>query len=231
MKKKDKNQQAIALLSISAGVIYFLFLIAGSINGFQNGKENMSSYWQKRLSLPEKNNANDHANYKKITMISNEENLFADSIFNYKTQTYIPLNAPNVEVIINKEEPTTFLAISAFLIFSFLMILALPVIIYVPILFYKSMHSIYKGNIFTRENVRRINLLGYIYIVFLFFGAILMAVDYFNYKSMVQLDGYHVAPPDITRAAFPLLFGVIILLVGRVMKKALIMKEEQELTI
>lgn len=232
LKMKTKNnQQSIAFLSILAGVMYFLFLIVAFIGAHQEGKENMSSYWEKRLSLPEKNSANDDANYKKVAMISNQSNLFADSVFNKKTQSYIPLNVPNVDVIIDKEEPNTFLTISALLIFSFLMILALPAMIYVPILFYKLMHSIYKGNIFTRENVRRINLLGYIFIALLFLFLTSFYVDYFNYTSMVQLDGYHVAPPNIMNAAFPLLFGVIILLVGRVMKKALIMQEEQELTI
>lgn len=231
MKTRDKNQRAIALLSILAGIIYSLSIISSLLNGIQGGKEGLDSYWEKKLFEDKKSTLGESPSYEKISLISNNEYFFSDSVLNIKDNTIIPLNHSKIDVIVMKDET---LSVWRALLLPFQLILMLFIlfaVFSVPILFYKLIISIYKGSIFTHENVKRINKLGYFSLIAYVSIIVIGYIDYFNYKGMVALENYHVSPPNIRLVFLLLMFPIITLLAGQVMKKALLMKEEQDLTI
>lgn len=231
MKTRDKNQRAIALLSIIAGVIYSLSIISSLSSGFQGGRENLDSYWEEKLFKDKKSTSGASPSYEKISLISNNEHFFTDSVLNLKDNTIIPLNHSKIDVVVMKDG-TLSVWRALLLPFQFILLLFIVfVVISVPILFYKLIFSIYKGNIFTHENVKRINKLGYFSLIAYVSIIVIGYIDYFNYKGMITLENYQVSPPNIRLIFLLLMFPIIILLVGQIMKKALLMKDEQDLTI
>lgn len=231
MKTTIKNQRAIALLSVLAGVVYFLTLLASVINGHQSGKENVSTYWENKLFKDKKNTSGESPTYRKISLVSNNDFFFSDSVLNLRDNSVIPLNHTNVDVIATEEQPKTLLSVFVFLFQVFTIIFLIPAIFIFPVLFYKLIFSIYKGNIFTADNVRKLNILGYVSLISYVMIVVFAYLDYFERKSIVILENYHIAPPNILGSLHFALIGIIVLIAGQVMKKALLMKEEQDLTI
>ncbi len=226
-----KNQRAIALLSILAGLLYFASLLYAIIDGHQAGIENVSPYWENKLFKDKKESSGFSPEYKKISLEGNRDFYFQDSVVNLKDNSVIPLNHSAIDVIAIEPQPKTTLSLFVFLAEIIVMIFLIPAFLTVPVVFYKLIFSIYKGNIFTSDNVYRLNILGYIvlitYAIALAWGQLL----YMEKKSIVELENYHIPAPDIWGSVSFVMFGVIILLIAQVMKKALLMKEEQDLTI
>lgn len=230
MKTKDNIQRSIAFLSVLAGLLYTINLITTLTDGYKGGLEGTSYYWTSKLK---KNNldADESVSYKKITLVSNDEYLFRDSILNKTNNTYIPLHYPKIDVIAVEDKGKSLVEILLLIPLMIFLLFLIPAMLYIPVLFYKLMISIYKGDIFTEENIERINKLGYI-LLFIYVVVILLAfTSIMNERSIVSVENYHHQSINWLKSSTLLLFAVITLLIGKVMKKALIMKEEQELTV
>ena len=230
MKTKDNIQRSIAFLSVLAGLLYTISLISTITDGYKDGLEGTSSYWASKLKKKDFS-IDESVGYKKVTLVSNEDYLFQDSILNKTNNTYIPLHYPKIDVIAVEDEGKSLLEILLFIPLMICILLFIPIMFYIPVLFYKLMISIYKGNIFTEENIERINRLGYIFLFFYGVAILLAFYSIMEERSLVSVENYRHQSIDFLKSANVLLFAVITLLIGKVMKKALIMKEEQELTI
>lgn len=229
--KKIENQRAIALLSIAAGLIYLVSIISSVVNSHKAGLENVSTYWENKLFNDKKNSTGVPPSYKKVSLRNKEHYFFADSVLNIRDKQYIPINFSQVDVVAIEEQPKPIFSLLVYLAQVIFMIFLIPAILYIPVLFYKLIFSVYKGDIFNSDNVTRLNILGCIFTISYFIALCLGYLLYFEDKATVTLENFEVPAPNILGSFHFLLFGVIILLIAQVMKKALLMKEEQDLTI
>ena len=114
----------------------------------------------------------------------------------------------------------------------FLGLLALPILVllvFIPIQFYKLIFSLYNNSVFTSENVNRIQKIGVFYIIIYAYLLCFSFYQYFLAKSVIDLDKYEIARPDF--ASESLLIGLVALIFATVLKRAIAIKEEQDLTI
>ena len=100
---------------------------------------------------------------------------------------------------------------------------------FIPFQFYKLIFSLYKNSVFTSENVNRIQKIGVFYIIIYAYLLCFSFYQYFLAKSVIDLDKYEIARPDF--ASESLLIGLVALIFATVLKRAIAIKEEQDLTI
>ena len=223
--KNNNKKTSLAVLSVLAGIIYFITLIpyceAGYEGGIRNVKENhkiqtdgldnqsIGSRVLQRVQLKPKNN----------------ELLYSDSIVNIKSSKMIPVSYTRMYVNDKSKKP--------YIIFN----LILDTIVFVggfsffviPFLFYKLILSFYKDQIFTLKNIRRINTLGILYLTLFVTKFIYNLGNYYIDKSTIELQNYNIVKPDL--AYDFLLIAILLFIIGIVMSRVIIMKEEQDLTI
>lgn len=173
----------------------------------------------------------EHYNYRKIEMIPNNGVFFTDSVKDLKSGMFIPLNHAKVEVIGFEEKPIPLTTVLIKIVVGLFAILAMPFILVLPVLFVKLMMSVYKDEIFTVKNIKRLNYIGYIYIITSLVAVIIAYGAYLEQRAIVSLQDFHVTPPHLPGIFPMILIGIISLIIAKVIQKALIMKEEQELTI
>ena len=82
---------------------------------------------------------------------------------------------------------------------------------------------------FNQLNVKRIEKIGIYYIIVYGYQLLFELYEYQAAKSVIDLEKYQIAHPEYINSL--LLIGLVALIIATVMKRALSIKEEQELTI
>lgn len=104
-------------------------------------------------------------------------------------------------------------------------------IIYIPVQSFKVVRSLVKNEIFDMYNIKRIRRIGYALLVtcaFSVFGLYVMAAQA-NY--LVDLENYEFVIGMTDQKLLILIFGLVILAFAEILKMALNMKEENDLTV
>ncbi|NLX65593.1 MAG: DUF2975 domain-containing protein [Bacteroidales bacterium] len=89
--------------------------------------------------------------------------------------------------------------------------------------------ALYRNDVFTQENVVRIERIGVFCIIVYAYSVIFQLYNYVQAKMVIDMEKYKIAFPDLSNEM--LLFGIVALIVATVMKRAIEIKEEQALTI
>jgi hypothetical protein len=112
---------------------------------------------------------------------------------------------------------------------SFLAILLLIVLIRIPIHFYKLIGLIKKEFIFELESIRLLRWLG-LELWIVYFGCLLgICIDHKINCSLFSFSKYEIMSGSVD--PIWLLLGIIAFLIAEIFYKAMVLKEEQELTI
>jgi len=223
--KNNKKKTSLAILSVLAGIIYFITLIpyfeAGWEGGIRNIKEN-----QKIQTDGMDNYEKGSRILQRIQLEPKSNNiLYSDSIVNIKSGKMMPVSYTKMYVNDRTKEPNTKLN-SILNIIVFLG--GLPFFI-IPFIFYRLIHSFYKDSIFTMKNIKRIKTLGLLYLILFVTKFTYILGNYFLDKSTIELQNYNIIKPDL--AYNFLLIAILMFIIAIVMSRVIIIKEEQDLTI
>lgn len=229
--KLNFNKNSLAILSIVAGIVYLFILVSEIGEAFEGGAQGFKKGADSALRELDDNPANDFENdYFLISLDAKDKNNFyPDSILNKATNNSIPVRIEKMEVFYEFRNGQPLWSIFAMI---FLMFLALPILvllILIPIQFYKLIFSLYKNNVFTQENVNRIQKIGIFYIIIYAYILAFSFYQYFLVRSVIDLENYEIVRPNL--ASESLLIGLVALIFATVLKRAIVMKEEQDLTI
>ncbi len=228
MKRKTSKTQ-LAILSLLAGIVYLFMITAevvsewkSSVRAFREGAEQAESEILGGDKISWEN--------FEISLEPKEfDPYYTDSLRNSKTGEFLPISYEKLQVRYKYEEPRP---TKLFLLEVVLIITAFPALILyvlILILFYKLILAFYKDNIFTNDNVRRLKLLG-IYSISLYALHLLFSLTYyFTAVSLIALVDYKVKMLDLGHET--LLMGILVLIATNVLKRSIVLKEEQELTI
>ncbi|MCI5663311.1 MAG: DUF2975 domain-containing protein [Mediterranea sp.] len=153
------------------------------------------------------------------------EGLFADSVYNEKSASHIPVTYSSLLVGVDTQS-------DAKLMWARALLSLLVIAFYLCALeqFVRLVVAINRGEIFCWRNVRRLRHIGIALI--LSFLCILAAsyIDKWQVEQCLQIRGYHLIVADAVQVT-TLIIGLCALVVGEVFAIGLKMKEEQELTI
>lgn len=153
------------------------------------------------------------------------EHWLADSVYNARTQQYVPAMYAELMVSVPRTESTAMQIAN-----TLLGLLKLAVSIWAIVLFIKWVVAVNRSDIFTWHNVRRLRRMG---VLMLVSCAATWLVEYLTVHSVEQvftLPGYELSLAGTVPLSV-LLLGLCSLIVAEVFAIGLRMKEEQDLTI
>lgn len=230
MKKRLNILCAVVLLLMGWSVLETgYYMVIGVTTGFKAGWEYAKQQEEnpQAAKTPEMETIGqlqymEHVRLSPLTL--DMEHWLADSVYNAKTQQYVPAMYAELMVSVPREESAAMKAIT-----SLLGLLALVVSIWALVLFIKWVVAVNRSDIFNWRNVRRLRLMG---ILLLANCGLSWLVDYFTKVELEQvfaLSGYELTAGSMSLSV--LLLGLCSLIVAEVFAIGLKMKEEQDLTI
>lgn len=229
--KVSLSKNSLAIFSILAGIVYLLLLVSEISEAWESGtqgfKEGMD-YALREQNDNLENNFNSEAFLLKLKA-KDKDNYYPDSVLNKASNYYLPARIEKMDI--SYRHPSS-LPLWSVITMLFLMALALPVLVllvFIPIEFYKLIFSLYKNNVFTKKNVNRIKKIGIFYIIIYVYLLAYDLYQYFLAKSVIDLEKYEIARPTLVSEI--LLIGLVALIFATVLNRAILMKEEQDLTI
>jgi hypothetical protein len=228
--KTKPSTNSLAILSLLAGVVYLMILIPEIISGWEGGVEGAKSGFTESRRWDENpdNNVERETFYVRLKR-KDKNDYFPDDVLNSRTQEYIPVRYDEMRLHYQFRDSRS---LGMILFKTLLMFGALPVLfllILIPVQFYKLIFSLYRNNVFNQLNVKRIEKIGIYYIIVYGYQLLFELYEYQAAKSVIDLEKYQIAHPEYINSL--LLIGLVALIIATVMKRALSIKEEQELTI
>lgn len=222
--KSNEKKTSLAILSILAGVVYFITLIPYFEAGWEGGIRNVKETNQVQL-----NDQNEIVEISKIPQhiqltSKNYDIIYSDSIMNIKNGHYIPLNYTRVEA---SDVSDSNIWVDGMM--SFIAFMGFIVFIIIPFYYYKLIISFYNDQLFTFKNLKRIKILAVLYSILYALKVGYILRNYYKVKSNVAFENYNIEKPDL--ASNFLLIAILLLIIAIVMKRIMIMKEEQDLII
>lgn len=161
---------------------------------------------------------------KSLSMQGNSD-MFVDSVYNEKSQTYVPAAYSSMAISI-ETLPSVGRTISSWLFPP----LQLVLYVWAIVLFIRLVISINKSDIFNWRNVRRLRRIGGILIIAFCCTGITAYLNLRSIEEVFSLRGYELSLSDMLDTTI-LVVGLCSLIVGEIFAIGLRMKEEQDLTI
>lgn len=223
--KENNKKISLAILSILAGIIYLITILPYFEAGCEGGIRNVKEHHKMECDGVD-NYAKGSRVLQRIQLIPKSKDvLYSDSIVNIKTGKMISVSYTKMYVNDGSDQPNLTFSI----VLNIIVILGSLSFFIIPILFYKLIISFYKDQIFTLKNIKRIKVLGALYLVLYAVRLVYNLTNYFIDKSTIELANYNIVIPDLGHNF--LLISILLFIVVIVMKRVMIMKEEQDLTI
>jgi hypothetical protein len=149
---------------------------------------------------------------------------------NLKTSENVLIRPNNISIIVNSlpDKPVWWFVLQAF--YVLLSVLVIILVVWIPFLVVRILNSLQHSQVFDRNNLKRINRIG---LILLFLGIAVTSIQFINVyiaRYMVDLSNYSFSYAKIVDFN-PIIMAIIILIMNEVMKVAIEIKEEQDLTI
>jgi hypothetical protein len=149
---------------------------------------------------------------------------------NLKTGDKVLVRPTNISVLVHSlpQKPAWWIVLQIVYGLSTLAILVLG--IWIPFLVVKILRSLQHSEVFDRNNIKKINRIGVIILSMGLLGSFTQFINVFSAQFMVDLTHYNFSYAKVIDFN-SIIMGVIILVMNEVLKIAIEIKEEQDLTI
>jgi len=223
--KNNKKKTSLAVLSVLAGIIYFLALVPYFEAGWEGGIRNVNE--NHKTNSGSTNNPAKASRILQHIQLEPKNNglLYSDSIINIKTGKMMPVSYTKMYVNDKSKGQNSILI----LIMDCIVFLGSFSFFVIPFMFYKLILSFYKDQIFTLKNIKRMNTLGILYLILFSTKFTYNLGNYYMDRSTIEFRNYNIIKPDL---AFNfLLIAILMFIIAIVMSRVIMIKEEQDLTI
>lgn len=221
------KSKRITILSSLAIIAYFSMVAVSFINEWNDMQRVFQRGFQDALGEYNENYISSETFYftlePKVSAINNP-----DTLINTKNGKNYPAMISDVKIEVPESDiPIKHTIYNGFRIFLSMIILFC--FIAIPIRFIYLMSNISKGDIFSFQNVKAMRWLGIFLLSVSFLMFLFDLLGYFSAKSLFAFSHYtiKISFPDFLWA----ILGLSALLIAEVLKRAIELKEEQELTI
>ncbi len=213
----------LSILTLLAGLTYAFLVISSFVIGADDFKRGYEGATKSDVYVSSGNNPDYYYLNLKPKNVSN----LTDSLVNMKDNRVIRLMSNSVITIDSYKLSTSAKWYQAFqIILAFLLLI---IYITIPIHFYRFIILINENVFFEKENISLLRRLGFELLI-VYFGNVLY--NFTNYKinsSLFSFSEYKLVMDYFD--GIWLLFGIVVLLIAEILAKALILKEDQKLTI
>ncbi|MBP1676790.1 MAG: hypothetical protein H6Q20_1349 [Bacteroidetes bacterium] len=206
-------------------IVFFGSLYQGAIMPFIEGVKYGLAI--ARYEIDSKTKTDD---FLMMDVISKNPNYMETTETNLKTNDKVLIRPINISILVHSlpEKPVWWIILQV--ISGLLTAATLILGLWIPFLVVKILRSLQQSEVFERINLTRINRIGIIILAIGVFGSLMQSANIFLAQYMVDLTHYEFS---YTRAIDfnSIIMGVVILIMNEVLKIAIEIKEEQDLTI
>lgn len=215
----------IKILCIVLLVVFFGSLYQGAVMPFIEGVK-----YGMTIAKYEQDSQKKTDDFLMMDVVSKQSDYMETSEKNLKTGETVLIRPTNVSVLVHSlpEKPMWWIALQGVYAVFTLIVLALGV--WIPFLVVKILRSLQHSEVFDRTNLKRINRIGIIILAMGIIGSIIQFINIYSAQYMVNLSNYDFSYAKVIDFN-AIIMGVIILIMNEVLRIAIEIKEEQDLTI
>ncbi|MCE5331592.1 MAG: DUF2975 domain-containing protein [Bacteroidales bacterium] len=215
----------IKTLCIILLIIFFGSLYQGAILPFIEGVK-----YGFAIAKYEIDTQKDTDDFLMMDVVSKDADYMETTEVNTKTGENVLIRPTNVSVLVHSlpEKPVWWVVLQV--IYGVLIVATLVLGIWIPFLVVKILRSLQHSEVFDRINMKRINRIGLILVSMGIIGSVIQVINVFSAQYMVDLTHYNFSYAKVIDFN-ALIMGVVILIMNEVLRIAIEIKEEQDLTI
>lgn len=206
-------------------IIFFASLYQGAVVPFIDGIK-----YGYAIAQYETNSKKTTDDFLLMDVVAKNVNYMESTEMNEKTGTPVLIRPNNISVLVHSlpEKPIWWMALQV--IYGILIVSSLVLGVWIPFLVVKILQSLQHSEVFDRINMKRINRIGLILVAMGIVGSIIQFINVISAQYMVDLTHYSFSYDKVFDFN-TLIMGVVILIMNEVLKIAIVIKEEQDLTI
>lgn len=165
-----------------------------------------------------------------MDIIAKDASYMETNELNVKTGEKALLRLNNVSVLVHSlpEKPVWWEILQV--IYGILILFSLVLGVWIPFLVVKILRSLQHSEVFDRINLKRINRIGVFLLIMAIFGTLIQLINVVSAQYMVDLTHYTFSYAKVIDFD-ALIMAVVILIMNEVLRIAIEIKEEQDLTI
>lgn len=215
----------IKILCIVLLIVFFGSLYQGAVMPFIEGVK-----YGMTIAKYEQDSQKKTDDFLMMDVVSKQSDYMETSEKNLKTGETVLIRPTNVSVLVHSlpEKPMWWIVLQGVYAVFTLIVLALGV--WIPFLVVKILRSLQHSEVFDRTNLKRINRIGIIILAMGIIGSIIQFINIYSAQYMVNLSNYDFSYAKVIDFN-AIIMGVIILIMNEVLRIAIEIKEEQDLTI
>jgi len=215
----------IKILCIILLIVFFGSLYQGAVMPFIEGVK-----YGMTIAKYEQDSQKKTDDFLMMDVVSKQSDYMEMSEKNLKTGETVLIRPTNVSVLVHSlpEKPMWWIVLQGVYAVFTLIVLALGV--WIPFLVVKILRSLQHSEVFDRTNLKRINRIGIIILAMGIIGSIIQFINIYSAQYMVNLSNYDFSYAKVIDFN-AIIMGVIILIMNEVLRIAIEIKEEQDLTI
>lgn len=165
-----------------------------------------------------------------MDVVAKDASYMETNELNIKTGEQALLRLNNVSVLVHSlpEKPVWWEVLQV--IYGVLILVSLVLGIWIPFLVVKILRSLQHSEVFDRINLKRINRIGIFLLIMAILGTLIQLINVVSARYMVDLTHYTFSFAKVIDFD-ALIMAVVILIMNEVLRIAIEIKEEQDLTI
>ncbi len=159
-----------------------------------------------------------------------DNNYMDSSVVNIKTDKPMQIRYNNISLLVNSDsaKPTWWILLQVF--FGAMVLSVVIFGIWILNLALKIIFSLQKTAVFDRINLKRINRIGIFILIIAAVESSLQLINIYSAKAMIELQYYTFSFADVFQYN-SFILGTVILIMSEILRMAIEIKEEQDLTI
>lgn len=163
--------------------------------------------------------------------VSVKDNNYMDSsVLNLKTAVPMQIRYNNITMLINSQSPKPLWWIFLQVLYGVLALVVVVLGIWILNLALKIIFSLQKTAVFDRINLKHINRIGLFILSIAAAESFLELINIYSAKFMIELQHYTFSFADVFKYD-TFILGIVILIMSEILRMAIEIKEEQDLTI
>lgn len=165
-----------------------------------------------------------------MDVVAKDASYMETNELNIKTGEQALLRLNNVSVLVHSlpEKPVWWEVLQV--IYGVLILVSLVLGIWIPFLVVKILRSLQHSEVFDRINLKRINRIGIFLLIMAILGTLIQLINVVSARYMVDLTHYTFSFAKVIDFD-ALIMAIVILIMNEVLRIAIEIKEEQDLTI
>lgn len=149
---------------------------------------------------------------------------------NIKTGEPVYVRPNTVSIMTTKGQPESSYRVVSQVFAVVVGLIVIVLSVWIPFLVVKIVRSLQRSEVFDRNNLKRINRIGFILLSVGVLESVLQWLNVFTANSVVELEHYHLTYNKIVDF-YPIIMGIVVLIMNEILRIGTDMKDEQDLTI